>query len=53
MLLKFGQAVPEIFLILVFKKGGFCGQELAKAELHTWSDTKNKTFDGFFVVLWG
>ena len=34
--------------ILVFQKRRFCGQELAKGKLQTWSDTKTKTFDGFF-----
>ena len=28
LLLKFGQAVPEIFTFWCSKKGGFCGQKL-------------------------
>ena len=46
---KFGQAVPEISR--VFQKKRYLWTRV-EGELHTWSGTKNRFFDGFFVVLW-
>ena len=41
------QAVPEIFVLVLHEKVGFCGKEL-KGEIHTWKGTNNRIFDLFF-----
>ena len=50
LLFKFGQAVRDI-CNLVFRKRGFLWIRV-EGKCHTWSGTKNRIFDGFFVVLW-
>lgn len=41
------QEVPEIFVLVLHEKVGFCGKEL-KGEIHTWKGTNNRIFDLFF-----
>ena len=42
----------QIYLHFSVPKRGFLWTRV-KGKLYTWSSTKNRTFDGFFVVLWG